>query len=332
MSSLGDIVHTLPAITDAARAIPGLRFDWAVEEAFAEIPAWHPAVDRVIPVALRRWRRRPWRDFRGPEWRAAVAALRARPYTALIDAQGLLKSAFIARLVDAPRYGMDWSSAREPLATLSYHHRLRVPRRMHAIDRLRRLFAGSLSYPLPGPEVDYGLPDAMVAAPGDAPQRLLFLHGTAREEKLWPVGHWIDLARRAIGAGFEVALPWGDAAEQRRAQAIADGVPAAGGPHVVVLPRLDLTAMARQLREAAAVVAVDTGLGHLAAALEAPTVSLYGPTDPERIGTVGPRQVRVVPSPGVGSMAAIEPARVWQGTQSLLRDGSPRGGAVVAGH
>ena len=103
MSSLGDVIHTLPALSDALRALPGIRFDWAVEEAFAEIPGWHPAVDRVIPVALRRWRKRPLRDFRGPEWRQARNALRSQRYDAVIDAQGLMKSAFIARLVKAPR-------------------------------------------------------------------------------------------------------------------------------------------------------------------------------------------------------------------------------------
>ena len=104
MSSLGDVIHTLPALTDAAAAIPGITFDWVVEEGFAEIPAWHPAVDTVIPIALRRWRKHPWRDFRGPQWRACRQALRRQHYDAVIDAQGLLKSVFVARLVKAHVY------------------------------------------------------------------------------------------------------------------------------------------------------------------------------------------------------------------------------------
>ena len=132
LSSLGDVIHTLPALTDAARAIPGLQFDWAVEEAFAEIPAWHPAVDRVIPVAIRRWRGRLFRYFSKSEWDSARAALDAQPYHAVIDAQGLLKSAFIAGLVKAPSYGMGWRSARERLASAAYKHRIYVPRNMHA--------------------------------------------------------------------------------------------------------------------------------------------------------------------------------------------------------
>ena len=115
MSSLGDVIHTLPALTDAAEAIPGIKFDWVVEEAFAEIPAWHPAVDRVIPIALRRWRKTPWRSFGGPQWKKFRAQLDRHHYDAVIDPQGLLKSAFVSRLVRAPRFGMDKNSARERL-------------------------------------------------------------------------------------------------------------------------------------------------------------------------------------------------------------------------
>ena len=96
-SSLGDVIHALPAVTDAARAIPGIRFDWVVEESFAEIPAWHPAVDRVIPVALRRWRKAPFSAWFGGEWHRFRQSLRAERYDAVIDAQGLLKSALLTR-------------------------------------------------------------------------------------------------------------------------------------------------------------------------------------------------------------------------------------------
>jgi len=215
LSSLGDIIHTLPAVTDAAAAVPGVRFDWVVEEAFAEVPRWHPAVGRVIPVALRRWRRRPWRALRGAEWSRARAALGAQGYDKVIDAQGLLKSAIVARLARGARCGMDGASARERLAGAPRRHAVRVPRDMHAVDRLRLLFARALVYPRPAQEVDYGLP-RRGAAPGrrDASD-LVFIHGSARGEKLWPQASWIDLAARAARAGYRVSLPWGDAVERR---------------------------------------------------------------------------------------------------------------------
>ena len=319
LSSLGDVIHTLPALSDAAAARPGTRFDWVVEEAFAEIPAWHGAVDRVIPVALRRWRKRPLRYFTGPEWRGARAALGAQPYDAVIDAQGLLKSAFIARLVAAPRYGMDRASARERLAALSYDHPLAVPRDMHAVERTRLLFARALDYARPATAADYGIGAAFAPAPQQL-EGLLFFHGTARAEKLWPEEHWVELAALAITVGYRVWLPWGNAQEEQRARRIA-----ACGAGVEVLPRLDLKALSAQLRAARGAVAVDTGLGHLCAALAVPAVSLYGPTSTRLVGTCGRNQVQLQSPLAGGSgndpaalMRAITPAAAWQALQAAM--------------
>ena len=314
LSSLGDVIHTLPALEDAAAALPGLTFDWVVEEAFAEIPAWHGAVERVIPVAIRRWRRRPLRDFTGPEWRAARKSLREQTYDAVIDAQGLLKSAFIARLVAAPRYGMDRASAREPLAALAYDHPVHVPREMHAVERSRLLFARALGYPQPKTVGEYGLDGAVSAAAGDLPRGLLFFHGTARAEKQWPEQQWIALAQLAAEAGYRVWLPWGNDEELQRARRIAGS-----GSHTEVLPRMNLQQIAGLLQRARGAVAVDTGLGHLAAALAVPTVSLYGPTRTSLVGTYGRNQVHLQ-SPLVDGditdpatlMQAITAAAVWQ--------------------
>jgi heptosyltransferase-1 len=319
LSSLGDVIHTLPALGDAAAALPGIRFDWVVEEAFAEIPAWHSAVDRVIPVALRRWRKRPLRDFSGPEWRGARAALEERRYDAVIDAQGLLKSAFIARLVAAPRYGMDRASARERLAALAYDHPIPVPRDMHAVERTRLLFARALDYPLPGTLGNYGIDGAIAPAAG-LPPGLLFFHGSARAEKLWPQEHWVELAGLAAAAGYRVWLPWGDDREQLRAQRIA-----AGADGIEVLPRLSLRELAAMLQAVSGVAAVDTGLGHLGAALGVPAVSLYGPTSTRLVGTYGRNQVHLQ-SPLAGGditepaalMRAITPVAAWQALQAVL--------------
>ena len=330
MSSLGDVIHTLPALTDAARALPGIRFDWVVEEAFAEIPAWHPAVDQVIPVAIRRWRRRPLRDFRGPEWRRARDALRRQHYDAVIDAQGLLKSAFIARLVKATRYGMDQHSARERWATLAYHYKIPVPRDMHAVERIRMLFARALNYPLPREPGDYGLRDNLAPAGQELPPGLLFFHGTARAEKLWPEDHWVELAALAAQQGYAVWLPWGSEEERERAQRIA-GQHNAGhhinseNPQAQVLPGLDLLGLAGMLLQVSGAVAVDTGLGHLSAALDVPTVSLYGPTRIGLIGAYGRNQVHLQSPVGAGDtrdplamMQSITAPAVWRELQTIL--------------
>lgn len=282
-SSLGDVIHTLPAVTDANRALPGIRCDWVVEEAFQAVPGWHPAVDRVIPVALRRWRR-DWRSALGGEWRTFQRQLRACRYDAVIDAQGLLKSAWLTRLARGPRHGPDRASAREPLAALTYRYRHRVATDRHAVDRIRRLFAASLGYTPPDSPPDSGIDRTRLpAAPQD--RYLVFLHGTTWPSKHWPESYWLALARLAGQQGLRVRLPWYGDAERARAERIA-----AAGDHVLLLERLDLAGIAGVLAGAAGVVGVDTGLAHLAAALGVPGVTLYGPTSPALTGALGPRQ------------------------------------------
>ena len=284
-SSLGDVIHTLPALTDAAAAIPGIRFDWVVEEGFTEIPAWHPAVDRVIPVAVRRWRKAPVRALISGEWRAFRRQIEQGRYDATIDAQGLLKSAVLTRYSGKPVHGLDQSSAREPIASRFYSHPHAVAVGRHAVDRVRELFAKALDYPVPGGPGDYGLDRARVVRPDHPGPYLLFLHGTTWATKHWPEVYWRRLLELAVTAGWAVRLPWGNIGEFERAGRLAAGLSA-----VAVLPRLRLEGMAGEIAGASACVAVDTGLGHLAAAFGVPTLSLFGATNPGYTGAWGPNQ------------------------------------------
>lgn len=305
-SSLGDIIHTLPAVSDAVRAIPGLQIDWVVEEAFAEIPAWHPGVSRVIPVAIRRWRKNWRQNLFGGEMRQFRQLLKHSRYDLIIDAQGLLKSALISRQARGPIAGLDKSSIREPAASWFYQQRHAVPKAEHAVQRVRQLFAKALGYAFDASALDYGIEGQgiegrglkargiqrpiMRATPDDRDARptLMFLHGTTWDSKHWPEPYWRELARLASEAGYCVKLPWGTADEEARAVSVAQGL--AG---VQVLPRMSLTALAGELRASDGVVAVDTGLGHLAAALNCPTVSIYGATNPFLSGTFGYHQLQL---------------------------------------
>ncbi|MBD8707992.1 lipopolysaccharide heptosyltransferase I [Pseudomonas sp. CFBP 13711] len=287
-SSLGDVIHTLPALTDAMGALPGIQFDWVVEEGFAEIPTWHPAVANVIPVAIRRWRKNLWQTLKNGEWRQFKQRLRDTRYDLVIDAQGLLKSAWLTRYVRAPIAGLDKTSAREPMAARFYNRPYAVARGQHAVERLRQLFAQALGYQVPAGLGDYGLDRSrLLTATNDAPF-VLFLHGTTWDTKHWPELYWRQLAERMIGQGLEVRLPWGNPAEKARAERIADGL-----DNAVVLPKLNLAGVARVLASAQSCVAVDTGLGHLAAALDVPTLSLFGPTNPGLTGAYGRSQVHL---------------------------------------
>ena len=283
-SSLGDVIHSLPALSDARAAIPDIQFDWVVEEGFAEIPAWHPAVAQVLPVAIRRWRKNLWQTLRNGEWRRFKARLREQRYDLVIDAQGLLKSAWLTRYAQGPVAGLDRDSAREPIASRFYQQRYAVPREQHAVERTRQLFAQALGYSVPAGMGDYGLQRSLLADEQSLPY-LVFLHGTTWPSKHWPEAQWRLLAEQMSALGWSIRLPWGNAAEKARAERIAEGLQQA-----VVLPRLNLAGIAHVIAGARACVAVDTGLGHLAAALDVPCISLYGPTLPGRVGAYGRAQ------------------------------------------
>lgn len=286
-SSMGDVLHTLPALTDAMHAIPGIRFDWAVEENFAQIPGWHPAVDKVLPVAIRRWRKHWFGSQQREERVLFKRELQSRQYDIVIDAQGLIKSAaLVTRLSKGVKHGQDSRSAREPFASWWYDIRHEVSKKQHAVERTRELFAKSLGYEKPQTQGDYAIAGhfSTIATEDTAPY-LIFLHATTRDNKHWPEDHWRGLIELVQPMGLRVKLPWGAEHEHQRAQRLAEGF-----EYVEVLPKLSLEAVAQQLAGACAVVSVDTGLSHLTAALDRPNITLYGPTDPGLIGGYGKNQ------------------------------------------
>ncbi|WP_455814944.1 lipopolysaccharide heptosyltransferase RfaC [Pseudomonas graminis] len=300
-SSMGDVLHALPALTDAMHAIPEIRFDWVVEEGFAQIPSWHPAVDRVLPVAIRRWRKH-WFGSQAREERVVFKrALQSREYDAIIDAQGLIKSAaLVTRLAKGVKHGQDSRSAREPFASWWYDKRHEISKQQHAVQRTRELFAKSLGYAIPTTTGDYAIAQHFTQAlPADANQYLVFLHATTRDNKHWPEAHWRELIGLMQPSGLKIKLPWGAEHEHQRALRLAEGF-----DFVEVLPKLTLEQVARTLAGARAVVSVDTGLSHLTAALDRPNITLYGPTDPGLIGGYGKNQIALRPDESK-EMAAI---------------------------
>ena len=289
-SSLGDVVHNCPAVSDAARALPGAAIDWVVEEPFAGIAAMHPAVRRVIPVAVRRWRGALWKPAVWSEIGAWRRNLAAEAYDAVVDTQSLFKSALISRAASGRRHGLDRASAREWLAPLFYDVRHAVPRGLHAVERNRRLTASALGFGLETP-LEYGLR----VPGGEKSGYVVLLTMTSRADKLWPEERWMELGR---GLRAPTVLPWGSEEERARAERIAAAI---GG---TLPPRRNLEELARLFVSARGVVGLDTGLTHLAAALGAPTVGIYCGSDPTLTGIYGAPQAKNLGASGRPPTAA----------------------------
>ena len=291
-SSMGDIVHNMPVIADIRRTLPSVVIDWVVEESYADLVHLTRGVTRVLPIALRRWRQEPHRAQTHAERRAFNAALRSERYDIVLDTQGLLKSALVARRArlahGGARVGFALGLVRESLARVFYDRGYKVDPRLHAIERMRALAAATFGYgpitDLPRFELDVPQLHFDWLAPGaDAPPRyVVLLHATARAEKAWPPERWIALIATLRAAGITPVLPSGNAVERASAEELARaGMAISGsamGARPVVAPPISLAQAAALLGGATAVVGVDTGLLHLASALDVPTVGLFGAT------------------------------------------------------
>ena len=301
-SSLGDVIHHMPALTEARRRRPDARFSWVVEEAFAPLVRLHPAVAEVIPVAARRWRRAAlapatWRELAG-----FVRSLRRREYDDIVDTQGLfLKSALIAALARGRRHGYDAGSIRERAAAALYGRRHAVARDLHAVARNRALTGLALGY-APEGAIDFGLSREGLAATAGPPYGVL-LHATARPEKEWPEASWVALGRALRTRGASLVVPWGTDAEHARSARIAAAL-ADVRVDARVPDRQPLDRMARLMAGASFVVGVDTGLLHLAAALGVPLVAVFLGSEPGLTGPMGQGPLAVVG--GKGSVPSVD--------------------------
>jgi len=308
-SSMGDVIHTFPAVEDARRNRPDVSFDWCVEEAFAGIVALHPAIGAIHRVAIRRWRKRLFNSHTWREAKNLRRALRAAKYDLVIDAQGLLKSALVAKQAAVPIAGFDRESAREPSATWFYDHRYAVPRDLHAIERTRRLFGLALGYQPDLSGLQSGIMPPADGLAGTSGKTAFLLHGTSREDKKWPVKDWIETARLLLEKGMTPVVTWSNGPEKAVAEAIAKAVPQAA-----LVPKSPLAVIAAAIGRSALVVGADTGLTHLASAFGLPTVAVFLATEPGLTGPRGPFSSTLLAAPG----DKITPAEVMAEAERLL--------------
>jgi heptosyltransferase-1 len=278
-SSLGDLIHMLPAISDIKKHHPQATIDWVVEEAFTEIPRWHVAIDRVIVVAHRRWRRSWWSEQSKSERKHALEQLRSVSYDLVLDMQGLMKCVWLVKAAHGVKHGLSWSSTREPLCAFFYDHRHRVKIWQPAVDRQRQLAALALGYTPEGPP-DFGL-DHLINHERTADYAVI-MPSASRDNKLWPSEDWQAVFDRLQNAGLALRLLAGSDAERQRAQELIGS-----RPKTTLQPKSTLTELATLLSGARLMVGLDSGLTHLSAAIGTDTIGIYKASTPARTPLVG---------------------------------------------
>lgn len=296
-SSMGDVINNLPVVSDLLAHSAAAGIDWVVERAFAGIAAMHGGISSTLPIAVREWRQHLTSGETWREMRTFKQRLQSESYDAVIDTQGLLKSALIARMAHGVRCGYDRSSIREPLASRFYDKTYAVSKKLHAVERNRSLVGQIVGYAPSGP-ADYGIRASSAVLPWLPAPYAVLLHATSAESKLWPEADWAKLGAYLSGAGSRCILPWGNAVERARADRLAASIEDA-----VVAPRLTLAEAASLLSGAGVVIGVDTGLTHLAAALEVPVIGIYCASDPASNGLYASR-ARNLGAPGRPPTAA----------------------------
>jgi len=310
VSSLGDVLHNLPIVADIHRRFPDARVDWVVEEGYVSLVKLNPHVRKVIPFALRRWRKGLGDAAVRAELRGFFRDLRAEQYDYVFDTQGLIKTGIVMACARTRPGGQKVGLANgtedsgyEGVSRIFHNRSIPVEPRTHAVARGRQVVAAVLGYAVDTPP-DFGLPAPEGSArPAWMPPEdyAVFFHGTARDAKKWPTAHWIALGQAL--APMTVLLPWGSPREKEEAERLAIAL-----PNARVLPKLSMMDAVELARHAALAVGVDTGLTHIAAAFVRPTVELY--CDSPRWKTEGNWSPRIVnlgdtgAAPGVAEVVA----------------------------
>jgi len=313
LSSLGDVVHAMPAVQDLRAALPHARIDWVVERGFAPLVARCEGVQRVIPCELRRWRRAPLARSTRHEWRAFRNDLHRQSYDAVLDLQGLTKSALIAHMARLASGGKRYAMANRTEGS-SYEAPTRwvadvaipVGPQSHAVQRSRELCARALGYGLAGPP-RYGL-----GAADRHDNTVVLIHGTSREDKCWPEPRWIALGERLLAQGHRLGLPHGNDAECARSVRIAQAL----GARAEVWPRLSLDALTERMARSAGAIGVDSGLSHIAVALDLPHVQIYNFDTAWRTGPLGAAHQRSVYASPAPALEAV-----WEAWRAVTMPG-----------
>lgn len=343
LTSMGDLIHALPALTEARQHHPDLQVDWVADKAFADIPSWHPAVRQIIKSAHRHWRKNIKQTIKQKELSNFIKNLRQQKYDILIDGQVNIKTAVIGKLAKTKaRHGFCKKTASESIASLALNHHHTIKKQQHAILRLKQLFAASLNYTSDLNNIDFGIDTNKFKKPilnsnlnfNQEKPYLFIIPNASWTNKLWPESYWQSLIQIANNNGYQCLLPSGNPEETARAEQLANK-----NSNAIALPRMSLSEIAYLINQAKGTIGLDTGLSHLAGALNVPTISLFGPTDSNLVGNLGQMHLNLQgPAPCAPCykrecffkhapdeqqphcMAQLKPEKIWLDMQNMVKE------------
>ncbi|WP_353202773.1 lipopolysaccharide heptosyltransferase I [Polynucleobacter sp.] len=290
LSSLGDVLHNLPLVWDLRARLPDAQIDWVVEEAYVHLleplrtREDFKGIDRIIPFDLRRWKKHLFELSTWKQFFSFRRHLQEISYDVVIETQGLLKSALVCALakkspnaVVAGLANATQFSGYEPLAKCFYNHQVQVPMQTHAVDRSRLVMCSAFDWlAIKRSDTPHFYASRMkvdLLKPSISQLKtpyVLFFHSTAREAKRWSNEDWTTLGIELSNRGYQVVLPWGNAAEKAVSTELAKQI-----PNALVPAAFSIEDAFAVIAGAALTVGVDTGLTHLAAVLGLPTIEIY---------------------------------------------------------
>ncbi|MBA2655479.1 MAG: lipopolysaccharide heptosyltransferase I [Tatlockia sp.] len=290
ITSMGDLIQTLPALTDATKAFPGINFDWVVDESFQEIPRLHPSVDKTIVFPYRRWKKNKWKAWQSGEVSQFLKELRSVDYDMVIDVQSNIKSAILSLFTKGRTHGLDSQSVHEYGAHFAYSKKITINRQQNHAERVRQMMAKFLGYKIPQDQADYGVNSSLLPSLDfSLPEKFIMAIPIASTiNKLWPEPYWQQVIQDLVRSDYDVILPWWSNEEKARALRLKNS-----NPRIHLLPPLNLTQKASVLARAQAVISIDTGLAHMAGMLNIPNICIYGSSNPLLCGTIGHKQIHL---------------------------------------
>jgi len=278
LSAMGDIIHAMVALQFIKKANPSIKIDWIVEEGFAKILEGNPHIDNILPVNLKAIKKDKKQFF------AQIGTVKKyanNKYDLVIDAQGLLKSAIVAKFLGKNRAGFSKNSIREGLASYLYKQKIEIAYDANTIDRNAKVMSAPLGIEITPTMIRekesflFYQEDDVVKHLSDEKKNIIFIIGSTWESRNYPKEKFVKIAN---ALEENILIAWGSDAEKEDAMWMESQ-----SPWVRVLPKMNLNGLKAIIGKSDLLIGNDTGPTHMAWGMNVPSITIFGPTPTNRV-------------------------------------------------